>query len=117
MSARVFRGMDRIFLRTFRPPEGDGIALWTRSGQQASDRIEVIFNRKYAEISVDGIRIDDGQPTAWVSVHDARRIAQNRSDDVLFDNDDKLKIGSTTYSVESCRYDGQQMVEIRLSTR
>ena len=114
MSARVFRGMDRIFLRAFAAPEDGGTALWHRDGASAPDRIKVIFNRAYAEISTDGIRVDDGAPTAWVSLADARRLAPGRSDDVLFDNDDELTVGGTVYRVDSCRPDGRQMVEIRL---
>jgi hypothetical protein len=117
MTARVFRGMDRVFLRAFAPVEDSGTALWQRNGVAQPDRIRVIFNRAYVEIAADGMRVDDGAPTAWVSLADARRLAPGRSDDVLFDNDDAMVIGGTTYRVESCRPDGRQMVEVRLSQR
>lgn len=117
MTARVFKGMDRVFLRAFAPVEDGGTALWHRDGAPTPDRIKVIFNKAYVELTADGMRVDDGVPTAWVSLADARRLAPGRADDVLFDNDDTLSIGGTTYRVEQCKPDGRQMVEVRLSLR
>ena len=113
MTARVFRGMSRIFQRAFAEKDW---AVWYRPSAQPAD-IRVIFNARYAARDIAGVEITEAAPTAWVRLGDARAVEPSRPLERLFDQKDSLSIGGEVYSVECCRPDGYEMVEITLSRR
>jgi len=79
--------------------------------------ISLIFNDSYAPVDAAGVQVEEAQPTAFILIDDARRLAPHRVDvalDILFSNRDELEINGVGYGVESCRSDGYAQLEIKL---
>ncbi|WP_428427320.1 head-tail joining protein [Pararhizobium sp.] len=115
MTARMFRDLPRIFMRSF----GEEVsALWARNDGASVDLIDVIFNSAYVVRSADGIELTDPAPFAFVSVESALLIEPLRAVDLslLFRNEgrDQLIIGGRAYGVESCTEDSHGMCTIEL---
>lgn len=113
MPAAIFKQM-KVLDRVFKEP---GVHYWHRHDADQPVQIQLIFNTTYSEITSDGIKVDEGQPTAFVLIDHALALAPERVGvdlRMLFDNDDELVINGTSYAVESCKPDGYLRVEVRL---
>lgn len=113
MPASVFRPMGRIFTTAFADRSAPTI-LWIRHDSPTPVSLKALFNKSYAPVDADGFEIADAQPTAWVAVAEVRRHETGRDLKVVFDNRDHIVTGGESYAVESCKGDGQQMVQVNL---
>jgi len=110
----AFKHLARTAHRVFKER---GEHFWRPYDHESQLPITLIFNDAYAPVDAAGVQIEEAQPTAFVLIEDARRLAPHRAQlalDVLFSNRDELQINGVTYAVESCRSDGYAQVEIKL---
>ena len=110
----AFRTLARTANRIFRER---GQHFWHQHDSDVAQPIHLIFNDAYAPVDAAGVQVEEAQPTAFVLIEDAQRLAPGRASgplDLLFDNNDKLEINGRTYGIESCKSDGYAQVEIKL---
>lgn len=112
MTASVFAPLGRVLIRAF-ADRSQPTALWIRH-DLGSVPIACNFDSDYAPVSIDGMQIADAAPTLWVALADARRLAPSRPLKAIFDNRDTIVFGGVRYAVESCKADGQAVIEITL---
>lgn len=110
----AFRTLARTANRVFRER---GSHYWHQHDTEVAQPLQLIFNDAYSEIDAAGVRVEEAQPTAFVLIEDAKRLAPGRADgplDVMFSNRDELAISGIRYGIESCRGDGYAQLEIKL---
>ncbi|WP_109368783.1 head-tail joining protein [Ochrobactrum soli] len=110
----AFRALAKTANRVFRER---GNHFWHQHDNDIPQQIQLIFNDTYAPIDAAGVQVEEAQPTAFVLIDDAKRLAPGRSNgplDLLFSNRDELEINGRRYEVESCKSDGYAQLEIKL---
>lgn len=114
MKHPAFKTLARTAHRVFRER---GEHFWHIHGQENQLPISLIFNDTYAPVDAAGVQVEEAQPTAFVLIDDAKRLAPHRASgpvDLLFSNKDFLTINGRRYEIESCRSDGYAQVELKL---
>ena len=110
----AFRTLAKTANRVFRER---GQHFWHQHDSDTSQPIQLIFNNAYAPVDAAGVQVEEAQPTAFVLIDDAKRLAPERANgplDLMFSNRDELVISGIRYGIESCRSDGYAQLEIKL---
>lgn len=117
MSARHFAAFARIAARLNRT---DG-AFWLREGQAAADAIELTYSAVSTGLDADGFSVQEAKPSAKVRLAEVRRIDPSRvvagKEHESFRNRgrDRITVGSESFKVESCSYDGYEFLQLELA--
>lgn len=114
MKHPAFQTLARTAHRVFRER---GEHFWHLHDRENQLPISLIFNDAYAPVDAAGVQLEEAQPTAFVLIDDAKRLAPHRASgpvDLLFSNKDFLTINGRRYEIESCRSDGYAQVELKL---
>lgn len=110
----AFRTLAKTANRVFRER---GQHFWHQHDSEIPQPIQLIFNDGYAPVDAAGVQVEEAQPTAFVLIDDAKKLAPDRANgplDLLFSNRDSITISSVQYGVESCKSDGYHQLEIKL---
>ncbi|MPR60626.1 hypothetical protein D7027_02110 [Ochrobactrum intermedium] len=110
----AFRTLAKTANRVFRER---GQHFWHQHDADNPQPIQIIFNDAYAPVDAAGVQVEEAQPTAFVLIDDAKKLAPERASgplDLLFSNHDELEINGRRYEVESCKSDGYAQLEIKL---
>ena len=110
----AFRTLAKTANRIFRER---GQHFWHQHDNNIAQPIQLIFNDAYAPVDAAGVQVEEAQPTAFVLIEDAKKLAPERANgslDLLFSNRDELEINGRKYEVESCKSDGYAQLEIKL---
>jgi hypothetical protein len=110
----AFRTLAKTASRIFRER---GSHFWHQHDADISQPIQLIFNDAYAPVDAAGVQVEEAQPTAFVLIEDAKKLAPDRASgplDLMFSNRDLITISGVNYGVESCKSDGYAQLEIKL---